>query len=65
MSPSGGSSQTRKAESWPIVYIFNPLGAAICVAVVPTVVRARTDQERLGKIFRRNIAYGTLTRHAG
>jgi hypothetical protein len=24
---------------------------------------ARTDQERLGKIFRRNIAYGTLTRH--
>jgi porphyrinogen peroxidase len=24
---------------------------------------ARTDQERLGKIFRRNIAYGTITRH--
>jgi putative iron-dependent peroxidase len=24
---------------------------------------ARTDQERLGKILRRNIAYGTLTRH--
>ena len=24
---------------------------------------ARTDQDRLGKIFRRNIAYGTLTRH--
>jgi putative iron-dependent peroxidase len=24
---------------------------------------ARTDQERLGKIFRRNIAYGTLARH--
>jgi porphyrinogen peroxidase len=24
---------------------------------------ARTDQERLGKIFRRNIAYGTLTHH--
>ena len=24
---------------------------------------ARTDQERFGKIFRRNIAYGTLTRH--
>jgi hypothetical protein len=24
---------------------------------------ARTDQELLGKIFRRNIAYGTLTRH--
>jgi putative iron-dependent peroxidase len=24
---------------------------------------ARTDQERLGKIFRRNIAFGTLTRH--
>lgn len=24
---------------------------------------ARTDQERLGKIFRRNIAYGTLSRH--
>jgi putative iron-dependent peroxidase len=24
---------------------------------------ARTDQERLGKVFRRNIAYGTLTRH--
>jgi len=24
---------------------------------------ARTDQERLGKIFRRNIAYGTLSNH--
>ena len=24
---------------------------------------ARTDQEELGKIFRRNVAYGTLTRH--
>ena len=24
---------------------------------------ARTDQDRFGKIFRRNIAYGTLTRH--
>ena len=24
---------------------------------------ARTDQDRLGKIFRRNITYGTLTRH--
>jgi putative iron-dependent peroxidase len=24
---------------------------------------ARTDQERFGRIFRRNIAYGTLTRH--
>ena len=24
---------------------------------------ARTDQDRLGKVFRRNIAYGTLTRH--
>jgi putative iron-dependent peroxidase len=24
---------------------------------------ARTDQERFGKILRRNIAYGTLTRH--
>ena len=24
---------------------------------------ARTDQEQFGKIFRRNIGYGTLTRH--
>ena len=24
---------------------------------------ARTDQEHFGKIFRRNVAYGTLTRH--
>ncbi len=29
----------------------------------PTSHVARTDQERFGKIFRRNIAYGTLTRH--
>ena len=29
----------------------------------PTSHVARTDQERLGKIFRRNVAYGTLTQH--
>ena len=29
----------------------------------PTSHVARTDQEHFGKIFRRNIAYGTLTRH--
>jgi putative iron-dependent peroxidase len=29
----------------------------------PTSHVARTDQDRFGKIFRRNIAYGTLTRH--
>ena len=29
----------------------------------PTSHVARTDQDRLGKIFRRNIAYGTLLRH--
>jgi len=29
----------------------------------PTSHVARTDQERFGKIFRRNIAYGTLARH--
>jgi porphyrinogen peroxidase len=29
----------------------------------PTSHVARTDQEQFGKIFRRNIAYGTLTRH--
>jgi putative iron-dependent peroxidase len=29
----------------------------------PTSHVARTDQEDFGKIFRRNIAYGTLTRH--
>jgi putative iron-dependent peroxidase len=29
----------------------------------PTSHVARTDQDALGKIFRRNIAYGTLTRH--
>ncbi len=29
----------------------------------PTSHVARTDQDQFGKIFRRNIAYGTLTRH--
>ena len=29
----------------------------------PTSHVARTDQEQFGRIFRRNIAYGTLTRH--
>jgi putative iron-dependent peroxidase len=29
----------------------------------PTSHVARTDQDEFGKIFRRNIAYGTLTRH--
>jgi hypothetical protein len=28
----------------------------------PDITRRRTDQEHFGKIFRRNIAYGTLTR---
>ena len=41
----------RKADSAEL----NPLPPASHVA--------RTDQERLGKIFRRNIEYGTLTRH--